>query len=307
MSVKLPFKLIYFFCLFLWMATQLNAQIFVPSDTLNKPRVMTVAAAASLGYAASVVGLSQLWYNDYPQSGFHFFNDNSSWLQMDKLGHSLTTYQLGLHGYETLRWSGLDVKKSTWIGGGFGLLFMTSVEIMDGYSAEWGFSAGDMLANFGGTALFIAQQAGWNEQRMALKFSYSKSEFAQYRPDLLGSGGLESALKDYNGQTIWLSVNPSSFSRSKTKFLPWLNVAMGYGADGMLGGDSNPSENENSKTLPEFNRSRQFYLSLDVDLGRIQTRSHFLKTIFSVVGFIKVPAPTLEIAQGDLRWHWFYF
>lgn len=284
-----------------------QAQFLVPSDSLNKPRLATVATITGVGYATSIIGLNQLWYSDYPQSSFHFFNDNADWLQMDKLGHSLTTYQLGRYGYEALQWSGLDSKKSIWIGGGFGLLYMTSIEIMDGYSAEWGFSTGDMLANVGGTALFIAQQAAWNEQRIALKFSYSESEFAQYRPDVLGTGGLESVLKDYNGQTIWLSVNPSSFSRSETKFLPWLNVAFGYGANGMLGGDSNPLENEDANILPEFTRSREFYLSLDVDLSRIQTRSHLLKTIFSVVGFIKVPAPTLELTRGDLAWHWLYF
>lgn len=307
MSVKHTFKTIYFLGLFTLMVRTAQAQFFVPSDTLNKPRLTAVAATAGVGYAASIIGLNQLWYSDFPHSDFHFFNDNSSWLQMDKLGHSLTTYQLGRYAYESLLWSGLGDKKSIWIGGGFGLLYMTSIEIMDGYSAEWGFSTGDMFANIGGTALFIAQQAVWNEQRMALKFSYSESEYAQYRPDVLGTGGLESVLKDYNGQTIWLSVNPSSFSSSEAKFLPWLNVAFGYGADGMLGGDSNPLENEDANTLPEFNRSRQFYLSLDVDLSRIQTRSHLLKAIFSVVGFIKVPAPTLELTRGDLTWHWLYF
>lgn len=307
MSVRFTIKAICFYGLFLLMVRSASAQFFVPSDTLNKARVVGVSTTAGIGYVVSIIGLNKLWYNDYPQSDFHFFNDNSSWMQMDKLGHSLTTYQLGRYGYEALRWSGIDNKKSIWMGGGFGLLYMTSIEIMDGYSAEWGFSTGDMLANIGGTSLFMAQQAAWNEQRMSLKFSYSKSQIAQFRPNVLGGGGLESVLKDYNGQTIWLSVNPSSFSHSESKFLPWLNVAFGYGADGMLGGDSNPSKNEDAHPLPEYMRSRQFYLSLDVDLNRIETRSHFLKTIFSVIGFIKVPAPTLEMTRGDMKWHWIYF
>lgn len=307
MRQRYSFRKIYFSSLFLLLVITSRAQFFAPSDTLNTPRLTAVTITAGAGYVASVIGLNELWYSDYPHSNFHFFNDNSSWLQMDKLGHSLTTYQLGRYGYEALRWSGLSNKKSIWIGGGFGLLFMTSIEIMDGYSEQWGFSNGDMLANLGGTALFVTQQAVWNEQRMALKFSYSKSEYAQYRPEVLGTGGIESMLKDYNGQTIWLSVNPSSFSRSEVKFLPWLNVALGYGADGMLGGDFNPSVNEDNLPLPQFDRSRQFYLSLDIDLSRINTRSHLLKTVFSVIGFVKVPSPTLELTRGDLIWHWLYF
>ena len=39
---------------------------------------------------------------------------------------------------------------------------------------------------------------------------------------------------------------------------------------------------------------RQFYLSLDVDLTKIETKSHFLKTLFSVFNTIKIPAPTLQ-------------
>ena len=142
---------------------------------------------------------------------------------------------------------------------------------------------------------------------MKLKFSYTSSAYAQYRPETLGSTGLESVLKDYNGQTIWLSINPSSFSHKKDPFLPWLNVALGYGANGMLGGDSNPAFNQAGDALPEMERYRQYYLSLDIDLSRIKTENHFLKTVFSVVGFIKIPAPALEFSRDKLTWHWLHF
>jgi len=294
------------FCVFL--PRKACSQFLAPSDTLNKSRLILVSSVGAVGYTSSMIALNELWYKDYPKSGFHFYDDNSSWMQVDKAGHMITSYQLGRYGYETLRWSGLGEKSSIWIGGNLGLFFLTGVEILDGHSAEWGFSYGDFIANAGGTALFIGQQLAWGEQRASLKFSYSASQYADLRPETLGYGGLESVLKDYNGQTIWLSVNPSSFFLDKeSKLLPWLNVAFGYGADGMLGGNSNPAVNQDGRVLPEIQPYRQYYLSLDIDLTRIQTQSHLLKTIFSVVGFIKVPAPAIEFSQGNVRWHWLHF
>ena len=56
------------------------------------------------------------------------------------------------------------------------------------------------------------------------------------------------------------------------------------------------------------NRVRQYYLSLDVDLTRIRTNSHLLKTIFDVLNVIKVPFPALEInSQGLVKFHSIYF
>ena len=42
---------------------------------------------------------------------------------------------------------------------------------MDGYSAEWGASSGDIIANALGTGLYISQELLWKEQRITPKFS----------------------------------------------------------------------------------------------------------------------------------------
>ena len=56
------------------------------------------------------------------------------------------------------------------------------------------------------------------------------------------------------------------------------------------------------------NPYRQFYLSLDVDLTKITTKSHFLKTLFSVFNTIKIPAPTLQYDEyNGLKGHFIYF
>lgn len=286
---------------------QSKPSFFQNADTLHKGRVWGVGITTGVGYSATMIGLNELWYNDYPRSEFHFYNDNDAWMGMDKLGHALTAYQVGRYGYGALNWAGVKKKPAVWIGGNLGLFFLTSVEILDGTSAEWGFSPGDAIANLGGAALFIGQQLAWDEQRIQLKFSYSASPYAEMRPETLGSGGVESVLKDYNGQTIWMSVTPSAFSNRERKFLPWLSVSLGYSANGMLGGSSNPDFDDSGVPLPSVDRYRQYLLSLDVDASKIPVRSPALKTIFSVIGFIKFPAPALEFSQEKLTWHWMYF
>jgi hypothetical protein len=163
---------------------------------------------------------------------------------------------------------------------------------------------GDVLANASGTALYVSQELIWKEQRIIPKFSFHTTQYANYRPDLLGSTMQEQILKDYNGQTYWFSANLHSFSK-KSKIPMWLNIAFGYGAEGMIG------ENDDKKTIifpikPE--KYRQFYLSLDVDLTKISTKSHFLKTVFSVLNTVKIPAPTVEYSpHRGFQFHALYF
>lgn len=285
-----------------------SIRFFDFSPQYSSKRLKSVIAVETVGYAATMLGLNELWYKNYPRSSFHLFNDNEEWLQMDKAGHAVTAYQVGRAGAGVMRWSGINEKKAIWIGGSLGFIVLTSIEILDAYSSEWGFSTGDLLANAMGSMAYIGQELGWKEQRILLKFSYSESKYAHFRPELLGSTFSESLLKDYNGQTYWLSANIASFINHNNKFPKWLNLAFGYGAGGMLGGSSNPLHNSKEIPLPSFERYRQYYLSLDVDLTRIKTSSRFLNTCLSTFGFIKFPAPAMEYNRVEgIKFLPFYF
>ncbi|MBC7846548.1 MAG: DUF2279 domain-containing protein [Flavobacterium sp.] len=277
---------------------------FKPSDSLNKKRQTSVYITETVLASGALIGLNQLWYADYPKSDFHFINDNAEWMQMDKLGHLYSSYHIGRFGAEALNWSGASKKNQLIYGASLGFVFLTAVEVMDGFSEEWGASMGDVIANASGTALYVSQELIWNEQRITPKFSFHTTEYANYRPDLFGSSMQEQILKDYNGQTYWFSVNLYSFSK-KSKIPKWLNVAFGYGAEGLIG----ENDKKNSVIFPiKPEKYRQFYLSLDLDLTKINTKSHFLKTIFSVLNTVKIPAPTLEYSpQKGFKFHALYF
>jgi hypothetical protein len=275
-----------------------------PSDTLNKNRLNTLVITEAVIGTATLVGLNQVWYADYPRSDFHFINDNAEWLQMDKAGHVFSSYHLGSLGANALKWTGSSRKSQLIYGSTLGLAFLTVVEVFDGYSSNWGASLGDVAANVSGTALYVSQELLWKEQRIVPKFSFHTTPYASARPAVLGSSIQEQILKDYNGQTYWLSGNIHSFAKTST--IPkWLNIAVGYGAEGMITGED---ALVNTTFLPESKRYRQFYLSLDVDLTKIQTKSHFVKTILTVFNSIKIPAPTFEVrASGALKFHFLYF
>lgn len=275
-----------------------------PSDTLNLKRQNTVIVTEAALASATLIGLNQIWYADYSKSNFHFINDNNEWLQMDKVGHFYSAYHLGRFGAEALNWSGATPKKQLIYGAGIGFVFLAAVEVLDGYSSEWGASSGDIIANTTGTALYVSQELLWKEQRITPKFSFHTTQYANQRPDKLGTSLNEQILKDYNGQTYWLSVNLHSFAK-ESKIPKWLNVAFGYGADGMLTGNL---QNDNLALAQNPEIFRQFYLSFDLNLTKIETKSHFLKTIFSVFNTIKIPAPTLEYsANKGLKGHLLYF
>ena len=272
-----------------------------PSDTLNRPRLNTIVLSeASIG-TITLLGLNQLWYADFERSKFHTINDNSAWLQMDKLGHVFTSYQLGKYGSHLLNWSGVGERDQLLYGATLGFTFLTAVEVLDGYSKEWGFSWGDILANGSGTSLYIGQELLWKEQRIALKYSFHQTKYAKQRPDKLGETYLEQTLKDYNGQTYWLSANLHSFFK-ESKIPKWLNVAVGYGAEGMLTG----TKDVDNQVLTSNERYRQYYLSFDLNLSKISTNSKLLRSILDVFNVIKIPFPTLEFNKKGTVFHLFY-
>lgn len=285
-----------------------QSSLLTPSDTCNSHRVKWVAYSTAGIYTAGMSGLYQVWYKDYDLIHFHFFDDYDEWYQYDKMGHVGSSYYLSRWGMGLYRWTGMNRKKAIWIGGTVGLGFMTTIEIFDGFSAEWGFSVSDMAANTLGTAMAISQQLLWNEQRITFKYSFLPSDYAQYRPDLFGKTFHEKLVKDYNGQTVWLSANIQSFIKKKDTRIPeWLNLAAGYGIEGLTGARFNP-ESYQGKAIPPFERYRQFYLAPDIDFSKIKTEKKGLKFLFSLLGFIKIPTPALEFNRvNKMKLHAFYF
>lgn len=275
-------------------------------DSLMPGRLKTVILAESVFYVSGILYLNNIWYKDHATVPFHFYNDNRGWMQIDKAGHMYSAYYQSYYGMKALQWAGVPRKKAIWFGGTLGIILQTPIEIFDGLYEGYGFSAGDMIANTAGSALVIGQELLWDEQRIMMKFSYSPTEYPQYRPSYFGESPIENFFIDYNGHTYWLSANLSSFAPGAN--LPeWLNLAIGFGADGMLAEFENPFYYR-GEALPEFERTRQWYLSVDLDLRKIPTKNKLLKGVLHALNMLKFPAPALEFHQKDgVKFHPVYF
>jgi len=267
-----------------------------PSDD----RLKKIVLYGGLGYGASLFTLSQAWYKEQGLENFKFFNDNEEWLQVDKLGHSFSTYNLSRINYELLKNTHLTDHKAVLWSSAVSSLLLLPVEILDGFSPDFGFSYGDILANAAGSGLFLGQQLLWKEQRIKLKWSFHETSLAQLRPNLLGNGLAEELLKDYNGQTYWLSFDISAFAK-KSRFPKWLNLAMGYGGQDMV--FARNSQNE----AGGFNNFRQYYFGIDFDLSHIETDKKWLKVLLFVGDMIRLPAPAIEINKNKIRGRLLYY
>jgi len=195
-----------------------------------------------------------------------------------------------------LQWSRLPIRKSDKIGALTSLVIMSSIEVFDGFSAGYGASPTDLLANVCGSGFYLGQTLGWNEIRIYPKFSFHRTSLAPLSPGTLGSG-LSEVLKDYNGQTYWLSVDVDKF----IPFPKWLNISAGYGADNMI--HAHDRQNRAAGYVPY----RQYYLGLDFDLTAFKSKSKVVNTLIYFVNLIRLPAPALEFSQGKVKGHFLYF
>ncbi|MCC6817147.1 MAG: DUF2279 domain-containing protein [Saprospiraceae bacterium] len=315
----------YFIYIFFLINIKSNAQcfskeFFIPADSLSIHRVYLSAGFSAAAYSSFSTGLYYAWYRKNELSSFHTFNDWNQWKFMDKAGHMFTTYIQSELIFKGSKWAGLSNQNSMIMALSISNLFQSTIEIMDGFSHQWGFSWSDFGANLMGSAFYATQQIIWNEQKFKLKFSSQKVKYSidsdelNNRINSLYSERLfERLLKDYNGQTYWISFHPISLWTNKKSFWPdYLNLSIGYGVSGLYGGHSNSWFNEGGKKIqldPEqFPRINQYYLSFDLNLSKLKVQSPVLKTIFSMINIIKFPAPTIEFnSKGKFKFHPLYF
>lgn len=280
----------------------------------NKSRIRFVTIGNIVGYSGIMVGLYSAWYKDYPQSGFHTFNDSREWLQVDKVGHIFSSYITGRASMELWRWTGIERKKRIWYGGMSGAVYLTVIETLDGFSEQWGWSWSDFATNVLGSGALVAQELAWDDQRLKFKFSFHRKEYTDPQlnmrtDELFGKNFGNRMLKDYNGQTYWASINLKPFFKNSN--LPeWLAVAVGYGGEGLFGGEENISKDTNGNIVfdrRDIQRYRQWYLAPDIDLRKIKTNKKAVRVALDMLSALKFPTPSVEFSNGKVKVHAIHF
>ena len=280
-----------------------QTKFFNSADTLSKKRVWIASGISAYTQIGSISALYGVWYSQNANSTFHFFNDYGNWGNVDKYGHAYSSYQLSRTSGNLYRWTGMSHRNSAWVGFALGLSYQTTLEIFDGFSTGYGFSWGDVWFNILGSSLYLGQELTFKEQIFIPKFSYHPTSYAALRPNTLGSNHAERLLKDYNGQTYWLSFSPKSFLKS-SKFPGWLCISMGYGIDARIVGDKTSYMDANGNT---YYSNTEFYVSLDVDFKKLPIKNKTLKKVLTSLNYLKIPAPAISLRGNKFKFYPVYF
>ena len=267
-----------------------------------------IAILITAVYLISLLWLSSVWYNTY--TGFHFFDDVFEWEYLDKLGHFFGSFHLGLFFYkvfgnrENLNPS---LQKKWFCFSGFVLLL--PIEILDGFSLNYGASPADLLAN-GLGGLFCYCHLTFKTLSDTLpKSSFHATALSVIRPELLGSNIFQQTIKDYNGQTYWLSLDVNK--NFNAKVLPdWLMLTIGYGAEGLLGGHDNvwQSKDGEVKDYSTVARTKRLFISVDLNTNNLRGKNKLLNYLLAPFVLLRFPAPALEINfERGVIFHLIYF
>lgn len=289
-----------------------------PASIYDSGRFWLVSGTGTALYGAVTYGLYKTWYSEFERGPFRTINDWPEWMQMDKGGHVFTAYQYSRFAQAAGEWTGMKKRKAAWAAFGVSTLLQTTLEMLDAYSTQWGFSWSDVGANTLGAGLHLGQELIWQEQRVLVKISstlngppdipvtnFSGAQSNVSVPSRLryGTGIVERYLKDYNEMTVWLSVNPRSFAR-QSKFPSWLNVAVGAGAQNVFGAYGNVWTDNGQNFSYDGPRYRQWFLSPDIYFSRIPTKKRWVRLLLGTLDFFKLPAPALEYSQGSFKGRW---
>jgi len=278
----------------------------IDSGRIERKTIFKAVGFTSSYYISSIYLLNNSWYKDKNKVSFHFYNDNKGYLQVDKFGHMFGSYVYSYIGYYGLLRIGATRKEALIFGSTLGFVLQFLIELMDGIHEGYGFSWGDIAANSMGSALVLGQELIFKEQVVKYKFSYWESVYAKKSNGYYGETTMNRLLKDYNAHTYWISMPLNKFVFKNTS-PPWLNIAVGYGANGMYGEFENITS-YNGIEIPKTERYRQYLFSLDVDWTRIKTNSKFLHLLLKGMTFVKLPFPTLEYnSKGKFKGYWIYY
>lgn len=275
----------------------LLAQPLQEKSTLNYKKVTNISLT-SIGYVGFTYKTSQHFFTSPVISNFHLRQDWLTWRGMDKIFHAYGSYQLNALFYQINRWSGVDSIKALNLALLESTIISTTKEYCDGRIDVGGFSWYDIGMNAAGNFLFYGQQRWLGKQLIQYKYSYFNSNLQHYNPSVLGTSYKNYWLKDYNGETFWLSTSLGNLNVTQNKWLKFLGISAGYGGHNLINDFNNGMVN-----LPRYS---QYYLGLDIDWTQIETSNKYLKTLFFVLNRFRFPLPCVELnSLNQVKFHSF--
>jgi len=261
------------------------------SSEINTTRLAIIGGTLAVGVTTIHVYQANGWWK-YNAAAFHFQEDLTYGLWVDKLGHFYAANVLTFMFSRSLQWANFSERSSLWWGFAGSALFQTYVEVEDGFHT-WGFDRVDFAFDIAGAFYPLVQHYVPALQDFNFKFSYHPSDLLNNPGGVGFRGQKHLMMDDYEGQTIWLSFRMNNILPSSVEpYWPdWLCLAVGYGARDVATPDPYPV----------------VFLALDYDVSRIiPDHTSFLKLLGEALNFIHFPAPAVRITPSAI-WYGFYF
>jgi len=223
-------------------------------DDLRARNALLVSSGVLL---VATYGLAKWWDEGFTGS---FDSANEGWFGAntyaggaDKLGHAMFAYagtRLLTSGFELV---GNDRQTARRLGFWSTLGVMTAIEIADGFSKQYKFSAQDAVANAVGAGLgYLMETNPTLDGLVDFRLLYRTSSNSSFDP-----------AGDYSGQTYLLTVKASGVPALRAhEPLRYLELALGYGTRGFEG-DGN------------LDRKRNLYFGVTVNLSEVLRQTAF--------------------------------
>ncbi|MDB4250948.1 YfiM family protein [Flavobacteriales bacterium] len=278
------------FSLFLLVLIACSVKAKPDSTKIKKARVIVVSSSLVAVLGGSYLYVENAWWSD-KQIPFHFDDgaDLTYALNVDKLGHFMGGLEAADFFSSSIKWAGMNEKKSLWYGAAFGSGLQLVIEMKDAYAPYWGFSKWDLALGSAGSFWPVAQYYNPDLKAINFKFSYYKRSNIYW--DLDKQRGKETNKfawqDDYPNQTYWVTFDVNHFIETCC-WPDWLNVAVGFGIDDtqyLNGGTKAGGNNE-------------WYIALDYDVPKLLKKwnSPTGKKVKHWLNYFHFPAPTIRIS-----------
>tara|TARA_B100000767_G_scaffold88562_1_gene85064 strand:+ start:24 stop:911 length:888 start_codon:yes stop_codon:yes gene_type:complete len=283
------FKRLFSFSLLVLFACSFKAK--ADSTKIKKGRMIVVSSSLAAILGGSYLYVKNSWWSD-KQIPFHFDDgaDLTYALNVDKVGHFMGGLEAADFFSSSMKWAGMNERKSLWYGAAFGSGLQLAIEMKDAYAPFWGFSKWDLALGSAGSFWPVAQYYNSDLKAINFKFSYYKRSNIYW--DLDNQRGKETNKydwqDDYPNQTYWLTFDVNHFIETCC-WPDWLNVAIGFGID-----DTQYLNLSNTKT----GGNNEWYIALDYDVPKMLKKwnSPTGKKVKHWLNYFHFPAPTIRIS-----------
>ncbi len=253
----------------------LSEQPIQPVHTENQPDYTIRRVLVAAGFVGEAIVTNREYMGQRWQPFRTEWKIMDQGLHLDKGGHMGTGYLEAMIDYELYLWSGFDEVTASWLAFGTSSVFHIFREWHEGFGPGFGFDPGDVGYGMLG-ASFIPLRVLWpwfTNVQLRWSFVPTGRPFAG-DPNYFW-------IKDYGGQTNWLSVNlfPEGKDLGSWQFLKGLCIEIG------LSKAAYHTASHGSEDVPVV-----VWLSLGLDLTRYHdawwTR---------LLGWLKFPFPAVRI------------